>query len=138
MFDEDIPYGLDWDMWIRISKEFHLEWIEEPLVKYYIHENNRLSVNHELVIAGLEARLKKYGHVWALSKKWYSTRYSALGVHYCYSGNTKKGRDSFLRAIKVYPFEIRHYFNFCLSLLGANFFIKVKEIKKNVFNRGEI
>jgi len=39
LFDESIPWMLDYDMWIRISREYHFECIKEPLVKYHVHEN---------------------------------------------------------------------------------------------------
>jgi GT2 family glycosyltransferase len=35
VFDESIPWMLDYDMWIRIAKEFHFECIKEPLIKYW-------------------------------------------------------------------------------------------------------
>lgn len=138
LFDASIPFGLDHDMWIRISKEFHFEFIKEPLAKYYSHVNSRLSTNYRLVISGKEAMLKKYSQLIALNKKDYSYHYLNLGVLYCFSGNTKKGREAFLKAIRVYPFEIRHYFNFCLSFLGADVFKRVKVIKENVVRHSKI
>jgi len=141
LFDGSIPYGLDWDMWIRISREFHFECIKEPLVKYSIHEDGRLTANHGLVIRGKEAMLKKYGQLLALDRKSYSYYHLNLGVRYCYDGDTKKGREMILKAIRIYPFEIRNYFNFGLSLLGGDIFKKFKEIKEKVLaplKRGEV
>lgn len=132
LFDESIPFCSDYDMWIRISKEFHFECIKEPLVKYYIHGNGSLTTNHGLVIRGMEAMLKKYRQLFALNSKGYSHYYSSLGRSYCYSGNVKKGREAFLRAIKLYPFEIRNYLNLCVSLLGVNCYKKLIEVKESV------
>ena len=129
LFDESIHYSLDHDMRIRISKEFHFEYIREPLVKYYIHEN-RLSTNYRLVIRGREALLEKHSQLLALNKRSHSYHYLSLGISYCYSGNTKEGRRTFLKAIELYLFNIRFYFNFFLSILGADNFKKLKEIRK--------
>jgi glycosyltransferase involved in cell wall biosynthesis len=138
LFDTSIPFGLDYDMWIRISKEFQYEYIKEPLVNYYSHSDSRLSTNYKLVISGKEAMLKKYSDVFESNKKDHSYRYLQLGVLYCYSGNAGKGREAFLRAIMAYPFEVRHYFNFCLSLLGASVFKKMKVIKENALRYGDV
>lgn len=132
LFDEGLASGVDYDMWIRIAKEFQFEFIEGPLVKYFNHEN-QLSNNYEIIIRGSEVMLKKYGHLFSLNSKLYSDRYLSLGVLYCHNNNVKKGREAFLKAIKIYPLEIRHYFNFCLSLLGAANFRKLKELKEKVF-----
>jgi len=138
LFDASIPFGLDYDMWIRISKGFHYEYIREPLVKYYSHGNGRLSTNYKLVISGKEAMLKKYGELFASNRKDYSYRYLQIGVLYCYSGDTKKGREALFKAMMTYPFEIRHYFNLFLSLLGADAFKKIKQIKEDIVRRSEI
>lgn len=132
LFDESVPFCSDYVMWIRISRQFLFEYIKKPLVKYYIH-NNSLSGNHRLVISGIETMLNKYGDFFALNSKGYSYRYIDLGEYYCYNGNVNKGREAFLKAIELHPFDIRPYFNLCLSLLGVSAFKKLKKIKEKVF-----
>lgn len=130
LFDANIPFGLDWDMWIRISKEFQFEYISEPLVRYYVHDS-KLSTNYQLMIEGREAQLKKYAGFFALNSKCQSHHYLDIGIFYCYIGNTIKGREAFIKAMNIYPFEPRHYFNLLLSLLGPRNFKKLKELKDN-------
>jgi glycosyltransferase involved in cell wall biosynthesis len=128
LFDENIVFGPDYDMWFRISKEFCFEYIPDPLVKYYVHDA-KMSSNYDLMIRGGEARLKKHAEVFALEARSYSRHYLSLGVYYCHSGNMKKGRRAFLNAIRLYPFEIKHYYNFCLSLLGADIYRRIKDFR---------
>lgn len=130
LFDESLPSFQDYDMWIRISKEFDFEYINKPLVKYRVH-GNKIWTNLEALGKGMELMLKKYGESPEFRKN-YSNYYLNLGVSYCYSGNTKKGREAFLKAISLYPFEIRHYFNLFLSMLGANAFTKLKGYKEKL------
>src|SRR4029453_8493898 len=59
LFDENMPTGSDYDMWIRISEKFSFEVIRDALVNYYIHEN-RLSINYEKKISGLEILFEKH------------------------------------------------------------------------------
>lgn len=128
-FDESMYYGEEYDMWIRIAKEFDFECISEPLVKYSIHAS-KLSTNSEIVMTGLETELAKHKHYFARNRRSYSRRFLNLGVLYCHKGNIKKGREAFLRAIELYPFEIRQYWNLCLSVLGARNFSRLKRLKE--------
>lgn len=132
LFDKNIISGPDYDMWIRISRKYHFEYIKEPLVKYYLHEN-RLSNQLEKTIVGLESIIRKHSQLFASNHNGYRHHYLTLGVLYCLTGNTKKGREALLKAIKLYPFEIRYYFNFGLSLLGANAFKNFKKAKEKAF-----
>jgi glycosyltransferase involved in cell wall biosynthesis len=130
LFDEDLASGADYDLWLRISKEFEVDFINEPLVFYNVH-NNRISTNYESLTSGLEAQLRKHDTALARNKRTHSERYLSLGVLYCYQGQLVKGRQAFLKAIRLFPFELRNYFNLCLSLLGVSNFKKIKEFKQN-------
>ncbi|MGH7774566.1 MAG: glycosyltransferase family 2 protein [Candidatus Binatia bacterium] len=127
-FDENLPATVDYDMWIRIAKEFQFDFIPEPLVKYSNHQS-QLSHNYEIVIKGLEAQIKKNGLLFASNRKGFSNLYLSLGKLYCYTGNIRKGRQALLKAIGLYPFEIRNYYNLCLSLSGSRNFKKFKDSK---------
>jgi len=131
LFDVNIDYGEDYDMWLRISQKYHFDYIEEPLVKFSI-QNNGLSSNYALRLNGAEMLLKKHSKLYETNRKTYSYRYFSIGVLHCYNGNVKRGREFFLKAVKLYPFEIRYYYNLCLSLLGAKIFKKFKEVRDKI------
>jgi glycosyltransferase involved in cell wall biosynthesis len=130
LFDEDLASGADYDMWLRIAKEFEVDFINEQLVFYNVH-NNRISTNYESLTSGLEAQLRKHNSVLARDRKRYSERYLSLGIFYCYQGQVVKGRQAFCKAIRLFPLEPRNYFNLCLSFLGGRNFKKIKEFKEN-------
>ena len=129
VFDEELAAGADYDMWLRIAKEFDIDYIREPLVLYNVH-GNRISTNYDSMIRGMEAMSEKYDQLFTLNSRNYSYYYLSLGVLYCYTGDIRKGRKCLFKAIRLYPFEIRHYFNICLSFLGAYHFRKIKELKE--------
>jgi glycosyltransferase involved in cell wall biosynthesis len=128
LFDESLPCSQDYDLWIRISKEFLFECVREPLFKYRIHQN-KISTNLEALTKGTEIMAAKYRD-YPLS--YYREQYVDIGIMYCLAGDVHKGRIAFLEAIKLFPFQVRSYFNFCLSLLGAETFRKLKEAERKI------
>lgn len=40
LFDQDLRACEDWDMWIRIAKQYQFDFIDEPLVSIRVHQNN--------------------------------------------------------------------------------------------------
>lgn len=129
LFDEKVIYPTDYDMWIRISMGFYFEYIEKPMVRYYVHENT-ISSNLGLRIRGIEMMLERYNQIFSLNNKAHSLYYKRLGVLYCCNGNIKKGRKSFLKAIGLYPFKISNYLYLGLSLLGKNNFMRLQSSLK--------
>jgi len=101
------------------------------LVNYYVHDVT-LSANYGMVIKGREAYLKKYAAFLALDRKSHSGWYFNLGTLYCFNGNTNKGREAFLNAIKIYPFYVRYYLGVILSFLGPGCFRKTVELKESM------
>jgi glycosyltransferase involved in cell wall biosynthesis len=127
MFDEQLPSFQDYDMWIRISKAFHFDFVAEPLVKYYFH-GEKIWTNPDALSRGVDIMLSKYGEAPGVKKKLAYVCLS-LGVVYCNKGNSQKGRQALAKAIKLYPWEIRHYFNMGLSFFGTDIFTRVRRIK---------
>jgi glycosyltransferase involved in cell wall biosynthesis len=134
LFDRNITYGPDYDMWIRIAKEYQFEYIKEPLVKYYIHKN-RLSGNYEKFIAGAETILVKYRDILATHKMAHSRHLFELGVAYCECGRALSGKRALMKAIYLYPWEWRYYINFCLSLFGDTMFRHAKRLRRRIIAR---
>ena len=130
LFDENLPSFQDYDLWIRISRKFHFDYIKEPLLKYYVHPK-KIWGDPDTLNQGMRMMLGKYGDSRSF-QKYLSYQYLNLGVSYCYKGNTEAARESYLQAIRLYPYEIRHYFNLCLSLLGPAQFVRVKEARTGI------
>jgi len=134
LFDESLAAGADWDLWLRISKEFDIEYLAEALVWYRVHGHS-ISTNHDSQIQGVEGLLRKHGQVLAQCRKSYSSLHLALGVYYCYRGDLKRGRKAFIKAIRAFPFDPRCYYNLSLSLAGAENFRTLKNLRNTYFMR---
>jgi len=59
VFDVDLSAAENWDLWIRVSKQFSIDYIDEPLVKYRKHVGN-MSKNHGLMMNAIEQILAKH------------------------------------------------------------------------------
>lgn len=46
-------------MWLRVSKEYLVDYVEEPLVIYHIHEGEQITKSIEKIIAGRERIIEK-------------------------------------------------------------------------------
>jgi glycosyltransferase involved in cell wall biosynthesis len=125
LFDESIAYGEEYDLWLRISKEFFFECIQEPLVVYSVHGSNT-SRNFQAILRGKEAQLQKHLPLLTLNPKAYGQRLLQLGEIYCSTGNLISGRAAFSAAIKVDPFQVRHYYNLILSFAGRDNYNRLK------------
>jgi glycosyltransferase involved in cell wall biosynthesis len=135
LFDESMPTSSDYDMWIRISTKFSFKIIKNCLVKYYIHES-RLTFNYDKMINGMEMLFEKHDGFFNKNPKAYSQRCLHLGVLYCYKGDVQKGRKALRKSMRMNPFEMRNYFNFSLSLLGAESFKTLKKVKEKLCGSG--
>ena len=133
-FDENLPNFEDWDLCIRIAKYFQFYCIPNPLYKYYVH-NVKLSNNPEELDKGIFIMLKRYGNYSIISRRIYSAHYLRIGVLYCFNSNLKNGWKSYIKAIKLYPFEIRNYFNLFISFFGPKSFKFLKNLKSKNFYR---
>ncbi len=129
LFDEDLPSFQDYDLWIRISKKFTFDYVDEVLYRYHIHDNKIW--NDPMVLSrGLDKMIHKHCTRDLAVRKNFSAQILLVGVMFCYQGHFEKGRKFYLKAIRLYPWEIRNYFNLFLSFLGAKNFKKIKALKE--------
>jgi glycosyltransferase involved in cell wall biosynthesis len=133
LFDESLPSFQDRDLWIRISREFHFDYIQDSLLDYFVH-SKKVWTDLEALTQGLEIMVRKYGFS-AAFKKHCSARYLEFGVRFCEANQFKKGRKALLRAVALYPYWIQPYVYYSLSLLGFRAFVGVREVKAKVVAR---
>src|SRR5262249_47050743 len=125
LFDETVTFGEEYDMWIRVAHRFDFRYVDEPLVRYGLHER-RLSRNFDVMTSGLSRQLTKYEEFFSADPVNFSRRYLSFGRLYCYGGDARKGRVAFWKAITIWPWEPKHYLNLGLSLLGARVFRTIR------------
>ena len=130
-FDAEMKFGVDYDMWIRISRFYDFEAVNEPLIRYAVHPD-RLSADSRAILYGKEAQLAKYADYFAGDRRSYGRYLLSLGVLYCYNRKLSEGRAALRRSIRICPFEMRPYINLFFSLWGSENFIRMKSLKDRV------
>lgn len=118
LFDERLRASQDADMWRRLSKDCFFEYIDIPLVKYYVHEGARISDSYDAAIEATIIQIEKHKLELEKRRKIYSLRYFKLGKLFLKNGDTKNGKVAFAKALKIYPYQYRYYFFYILSMLG--------------------
>jgi glycosyltransferase involved in cell wall biosynthesis len=136
LFDESLPSFQDRDLWIRIAREFHFDYVQDPLLNYFVHPD-RVWTNLEALMKGLEIMLKKYGSSPAF-KKQCSRRYLEFSVKFCEADQVRNGRRALLKSIGLYPYRIKPYLYFVLTLLGMKVFAVARENRAKVFARAGV
>jgi glycosyltransferase involved in cell wall biosynthesis len=134
LFDESIPAGLDYDMWLRIAREFKFVFIKLPLVEYGMHEA-KMGRQWQLQIDGREALIRKHGGFISQDNRGYSRWLQRLGMLYYLDGNKRKGKDTLLEAIRANPYAVKVYAALVLCMVDVRLFKKVIDIKSELILR---
>jgi glycosyltransferase involved in cell wall biosynthesis len=59
LFDETLKASEDWDMWIRIARKFHFDYVNESLVQIRVHSTN-MQKDFSRMLASELAMLNKF------------------------------------------------------------------------------
>jgi glycosyltransferase involved in cell wall biosynthesis len=125
LFDETLASFQDRDLWIRISREFHFDYVREPLLNYFLH-SEKVWTNLEALHRGLEIMVHKYGS-FPMFRKHCGRRYMEFGIRYCQANRMEMGRRELLKSIRLYPYRLKPYLYLGLTLFGRRLFTVVQE-----------
>lgn len=118
-FDVYLRGSQDWDLWIRIAREFPIDYVARPLVRFLNHD---IRITHDLdaKIQGKERLFNKIFTYIEEKPKIISNHLFVIGYLYCTKGDVKTGRKKIFEALKKHPFKIKYYKYFIPSLLGVS------------------
>jgi glycosyltransferase involved in cell wall biosynthesis len=145
LFDERLPYFVDFDFFIRLSKYFYFYHIDEPLINYYETEGS-LGSNLSAFVTSRKIILENYFEDIKKDKRVLANHYLGIGIGLCANGEIEEGESYFAKAFKTYPLIkkdrrslSKHYFGIGINLCsredfeqGRNYLIKA--VKANPLN----
>lgn len=106
LFNEDLWIGEDWNMWLRIAKQYEVKFVEKPLVKYRIHGSN-LHKNLEKIKVDGKRNVSENVEKWRLITRRKAYSYVYLDVAHEYIGvqDRHKVLVNVVKAIVNYPLK---------------------------------
>ena len=130
LFDENLPAGQDWDMWIRLAKHHQFDYVNEPLVLYRVHEK-RISTNPFPKMQATKLMFKKFSKELNTSvnhKKILGYWHYRFGTIYCECGDIGKGRKEFMKAISKDPDSFIYYIRLFASFFGLTIYNALRRL----------
>lgn len=131
LFDENLEARQDYEMWLRILKEYKAAFIEEPLVKQYIGAEDRVSKDPKKRYRASKKVFEKHKEEIKKDKKALEKHYMRMGIELAYFDT--------LEAIKYLSKSIRlkrSFIVFLTLLLPLKFrkrlLDKIRRIKKKI------
>ncbi|MCK4326262.1 glycosyltransferase [bacterium] len=144
-FDPQFTIAEDYELFLRIARVMHFDYVDEPLARYLIHATN-LSRDIELTLTEniqvqtnywnedkeLQRRLSGKG------RRCLANLYSARGRERCLKGNTPTARADFREAMRWSAWSPGPYIYWLLALMGKNPMTWGYALSKEVFSGKDI
>ena len=102
-FDEKLPASQDYDLWLRIAKEFDIAVVKESLGNYYIHSGERISSTLEKKEEAMRYIDEKYKKLFLTDKIAYGNRLFRLGKNLVSQKKSCEGRSLLFKSFKKHP-----------------------------------
>lgn len=129
LFDDSLPGCPDWDMWIRLSKHCRFDFVSEDLVIYHASETS-IASKIDKVARAREAIHDKMTDQLLSRRRTHSLFHFKSGNLYCHKGKMAHGRRELLKAILIWPFNVRYLVHLSASLLGFEGYRALARLKR--------
>lgn len=110
LFDERLRAAENWDLWIRISKEFEVDFVDRPLARYAIHPDRLSHDSTRMQTAAAAVLSKHFPHppdrndpLLDSYNRAYAHHYHLLGVHHFTRQEYREARRMFRRCREHVP-----------------------------------
>ena len=114
-FDERLKSREDYDLWLRIAKRYKVEYVQESLFLYCIHEN-RISTNLNARISVNQRILKKYYSDLICNPKALAHHFMLLGYFHERKKHKKLARKYYFRSLRIF-FSVKSMIKYIISFI---------------------
>ncbi len=118
-FDPLQQSAQDFDVWLRLAENYAIDYVDESLVIYHIHENEQISKTSTKRIAGLERLNEKNMEYLKAHKEAYWQRIIKLAPEYSKNGNMWKALSTWCKAVVKCPFKFKENLKYLYSIYGC-------------------
>jgi glycosyltransferase involved in cell wall biosynthesis len=117
LFDEDIAFGVDYDLWIRVAQTYHFDFVPDIVTRYTVHPG-QMSNDPFVIARGHADLLRKYASRLRWGRRHQGMIHFAIGQQMCLHGDVVEARRAFLKALRFNPLQVRAYVYLVVSLGG--------------------
>lgn len=108
-FDVSLVASQDYDMWLRITKHFDIDYVNKSLAAYIRHEGERISTNNERKALAEKMFLVKHKKLYIKDRIAVSNKLMMIGLYLLRNSEFDKARKYFIKSIKANPKNLRLY-----------------------------
>lgn len=119
-YDENLESAQDWELWIRLSGNTEVEYIEEILAEYVVH-GEQISSDLSKKLDSLNYIIIKYGELYNKNKKALSTILIKTAVLLFMTGRIKESRERLIKALATYWFRRGPFVHLVLSFFPVSY-----------------
>lgn len=104
-FDVLMKSAQDYDVWLRLSEKYSIDYVDEPLVIYHMHDGERITSNPQKKIDGLERLNKKFETYLEQDSKLWWRRNIVITPYYAAVGDKNKALAVWWKCVRCCPFR---------------------------------
>jgi glycosyltransferase involved in cell wall biosynthesis len=101
MFDASLPARQDLDLYLRLARKYSFEFLEDPLVIKYVHENDRITANVTSKIRAFDLFYRKYREDFLIRPRLHRIFLRKRALWLLYDRRFLKGTAQLLKSIFV-------------------------------------
>ena len=105
-FDENMQSAQDADAYLRVSKEYHVVFVNDVVAIYHLHNKERISSSVDRKISGLERINEKNAEYLDNNRKAFWIRKMKLATYYAKRGDWDKSYNLWVQCVKKRPLSI--------------------------------
>jgi hypothetical protein len=140
-FDESYPAFEEWDLLVRLAKEYRFDHVGEALHIYHHHDGERISKPANEIHA-MQIVLKKYAHELAAQPQVLALHNYKLARMYMRAGQLPEARTYIVASLRAVPLNTKRWMLLFLTLLDVDIFrrsygvyINLSRLKRSIYRR---
>ncbi|MBO5778759.1 MAG: glycosyltransferase family 2 protein [Clostridia bacterium] len=126
-FDPMMRSAQDYDVWLRLAKKYKVNYVNRPLVKYHIHNGERISTNFQARISGQERLIEKNMEYLHQNPQAWWWRHLRLSLQYSQNKQLRSAVRTWARSCAKQPLKIVTNTNYLVRILY--YYFKAKTMR---------
>jgi glycosyltransferase involved in cell wall biosynthesis len=102
-FDASLPAAQDFDLYIRLTQRYRVDFVDVPLVKRYVHNGERITGNPVNKVKAYDAIHRKYAPLYAKYPEQRSQFFYRYGKKLMTAGERERAETLFREAYRANP-----------------------------------